>query len=73
MLQQQLLFLICNVSTHRINLSEMSRRGDGMRVEINTWFGTSNFPPSKAGGEYHFNGAFEKHGRKSYCRAQQPD
>lgn len=42
-------FFIRHVSIHWINPSGVSRRGDEKRREINTWLGTSNLPPRKAG------------------------
>lgn len=42
-------FFIHHLSTLWINTSEVCRRGDEKRGEINTWLGTSNLPPSKAG------------------------
>lgn len=52
---------IPHLNIRRISPGEVCRRGDEKRGEINTWLGTSNLPPSKAG---RFNGAFEKQRRK---------
>lgn len=51
-------FFISHFSARWIYPTEVCKRGDERRGEINTWLGTSNLPPSKAGRRVPLQGSF---------------